>query len=101
MLTPDGLAWVSRLLESGFEGATLVVTNGAGAKAVQSVTEVAVEEGGVVLRATFDEEEANFEWATRSIVLADGTEIDRIEADQGRKAVGQVWVLEARIDPGG
>lgn len=100
MLTPDGLAWVARLLESNFAGANIVVSDGTN-KAVNPVTEVAIEEGGVVLRTTFGEDEANFEWATRSIILPDGTEVDRIEEDQGRKAVGQVWGLEARIDLGG
>lgn len=50
-----------------------------------------------VFRATFGEQEAAFDWQERGVVTAQGVLIDRAVADQGRKVLGAVWQLEARL----
>lgn len=52
----------------------------------------------LVLRATFDEREGNFDWAERGVVTAQGVLLDRSVEDQGRKVLGAVWTLEAALD---
>lgn len=62
-----------------------------------------IEEDGriahrVILRATFGEEAANFDWREIGVKLSDGTLIDRTIDDGGRKAQGSVWTLESVLD---
>lgn len=98
MLTPVGLAWVTNLVSTALAGAQLVVSDGEqSATAVVESVGIDEETQEVVLRATFGEGEANFEWRERYVQLADGTNVDALTEDQGRKAVGSIWVLEARI----
>lgn len=52
----------------------------------------------LTFRATFGEEVANFDWAERGVVTAQGVLLDRSVEDQGRKVLGQVWTLEASLD---
>lgn len=52
----------------------------------------------IVFRATFGEDAANFEWAERGVVSAQGVLLDRSVEDQGRKVLGQIWTLEASLD---
>lgn len=96
MFTPDGLAWGARALAAGLAGSSLVVTDGS-SKAVAMVEAIEVIDDIVILRASFGEAEGNFEWKQRSVVLQDGTEVDRLVEDQGRKAPGSIWTAEARI----
>jgi hypothetical protein len=64
-----------------------------------------VEDGArfhrVTFRATFAEDQANFDWLERGVVSAQGVLIDRSVQDQGRKAPGSIWTLEAALDLAG
>jgi hypothetical protein len=51
----------------------------------------------LVLRATFGEQDAAFDWQERGVVSAQGVLIDRTVADQGRKVLGAIWQLEAAL----
>ncbi len=100
MFTSDGLNWLAVIVEERLAGAQLQVGNGETAVAVPIESIEVAEDGTVKLVGTFGEEQANFDWRSRSILLADGTEIDRVEEDQGRKAQGSVWTLEAEVEFG-
>jgi hypothetical protein len=50
-----------------------------------------------VFRATFGEDVAAFDWQERGVVTAQGVLIDRAVRDQGRKVLGAIWQLEARL----
>lgn len=52
----------------------------------------------LVLRATFGEQQAIFDWQERGVVTAQGVLLDRSVKDQGRKVLGSVWVCEAALD---
>lgn len=52
----------------------------------------------IVLRSTFTERQANFDWMERGIVVPSGVLIDRSVADQGRKVFGAVWDVEAELE---
>lgn len=52
----------------------------------------------LTLRATFGEQDGNFDWAERGVVTAQGVLLDRSVEDQGRKVLGAVWTLEAALD---
>jgi hypothetical protein len=118
--TVQGLDWMSELAVSNLEGATIVVGNGnteeqpqdaelagemtasAQVQEIEYVGRIKLESGEerhrLILRATFDEEVANFEWSERAVRLADGRMIDRVVQDQGRKVSGQIWAVEAALD---
>lgn len=51
----------------------------------------------LTFRATFGERDANFEWAERGVVTAQGVLLDRSVEDQGRKVLGAIWTLEAAL----
>lgn len=61
----------------------------------------AIEDGPdaveLVMRGTFGEQDANFEWAERGVVSAQGVLIDRAVGDNGRKPLGAIWQVEARL----
>lgn len=52
----------------------------------------------LVLRATFAEQVANFDWRERGVTSVQGVLIDRAVQDQGRKAPGTVWTLQAELE---
>lgn len=52
----------------------------------------------LVLRATFGEDVANFDWHERGVTSVQGVLIDRSVEDHGRKAPGTVWTLEAQLE---
>jgi hypothetical protein len=52
----------------------------------------------VSFQATFGERDAIFDWQERGVVTAQGVLIDRSVSDQGRKVLGQVWVVQANLD---
>lgn len=56
-----------------------------------------VRDGVVVLQATFSEQEANFEWASRAVRTVAGVELDVEPQDLGRKAPGAVWTLAVEL----
>lgn len=52
----------------------------------------------ITFRATFAEDAANFDWRERGVTSVQGVLIDRSVADQGRKAPGTIWTLEAALE---
>lgn len=69
---------------------------------VDSQTPVVERDGesetiAAVFRGVFGENEAIFDWQERGVVTAQGVLIDRAVRDQGRKVLGAVWELEARL----
>lgn len=52
----------------------------------------------LILRGTFGEQAGNFEWRERGVSSIQGQLIDRAVADQGRKAAGSIWTLEAALE---
>jgi hypothetical protein len=52
----------------------------------------------LVLRSTFGENQAIFDWRERGVLTAQGVLLDRSVLDLGRKVLGAVWQLEARLD---
>lgn len=117
--TEGGLEWVAQQLRERLAGARIVVGDGetpvnsndeelAGAATAEKVVEEIeivgrVEDGDravhrVILRTTFGENEANFDWRERGVLTSEGVLIDRAVADQGRKVQGSVWTLEAVVD---
>lgn len=51
----------------------------------------------LLMRATFGEQDAAFDWQERGVVTAQGVLIDRSVQDQGRKVLGAIWQLEAAL----
>lgn len=52
----------------------------------------------IMLRAEFGERDGIHEWAERGVVVPSGVLIDRSVADQGRKVLGAVWIVEAELE---
>jgi len=55
----------------------------------------------ILLRAEFGERDGIHEWAERGVIVPSGVLIDRAVADQGRKVLGAVWVVEAELELAG
>lgn len=89
MIQADGLAQI-------LEGGWICVSDGA-TKDEATIDSIDAGDGVLTVRATFGEEQANFEWRTREVFTADGVVIDREEEDGGRKAPGAVWAVEIVI----
>lgn len=101
MFTPEGWEWLANWVAGEVRnGALLVVSDGAqSASAPIATVEVTQDQDSYVLTATasFAEGEANFEWKDRSIKLGDGTVIDSLREDLGRKAQGAEWDLTVQV----
>lgn len=101
MLTPDGTTRLWAILagqsDDSLAAATLVVRNGTQSAAATLDEPPAVDGHAITFRATFGEQDANFEWSSRDVVSAQGVVIDQAAEDLGRKA-GGVWTLEATIE---
>ena len=106
MPTPEGLERVLAIaagaVNDSLAAGTLTISDGEHTAAAQldQAPEVTITENGARLRvvATFGEDAANFEWSIREFRSEGGVVIDRTEEDQGRKAPGAVWTLEADIE---
>lgn len=59
-----------------------------------------VEGATITFHATFGEDVANFDWNERGVTSVQGVLLDRSVDDQGRKAPGTVWTLEAVLELG-
>lgn len=57
--------------------------------------------GAITFRATFGEQDGNFDWREQGIVSAQGVLIDRAVGDGGRKVLGSVWVAEGTLELSG
>lgn len=55
----------------------------------------------ILLRAEFGERDGIHEWAERGVIVPSGVLIDRSVADQGRKVLGAVWIVEAELELAG
>lgn len=103
MLTPEGAAWLWR--NTVAEGSlSIVVSDGAQeASAVAEIKGIEVDDDGAVLTllCAFGPDDANFEWRKREVRTKDGTVLDSLEEDQGRKAPGSEWSMEVSIELSG
>lgn len=101
MLTPEGLTRLWAILagqsDDSLAGARLVVRNGTQEASAELDGPPTVAGATIAMRATFGDQQANFEWSSRDIVSAQGVVIDHEEQDFGRKQGGE-WTLEAAID---
>lgn len=106
MLTPEGLervwAIAAGVSDDSLAAGVLWISDGESTALVtlDEAPQITVTENGARLRvvATFGEELANFEWRIREFRSEQGVVIDRTEEDQGRKAAGAVWTLEADLE---
>ena len=92
MITADGARWLLALVAAAVTNASIVVRDGSGASASANAT-ARVDGGELVLTAVFGEDEANFSWRERALLVG-GVEVDVERRDEGRKAPGQVWTVE-------
>jgi hypothetical protein len=95
MLVPEVLwgALARRLVDGG----RLRVRNGT--RSADAPIEAAEIDGSTLtVRATFGEQEANFEWAGHEVLLDDGSVLDRTDVDYGRKAATSVTTLEVAME---
>lgn len=100
MFTPEGTEWLANLLATHLQGGWIIISDGAGDSypaPIETIT-VADDHSQVLIAAEVGENEANFEWAKRSVKLTDGTVLDADESDGGRKAQGAVWTAEVAFD---
>lgn len=100
-LMPDDLSQAQIVI--GDSGATftggeekLVGTNQSARPLMQGYPQVVGTR--ILLRAEFGERDGIHEWAERGVVVPSGVLIDRAVADQGRKVLGAVWVVEAELE---
>lgn len=105
MFTPAGWKWLSRWVAGEVGNGGWIVVAGEGKSAAAAAREVAVEDRGdgsylLTCVATFTEDEANFTWEERLVKLPDGTVVDAVKEDLGRKARGAEWDITVKIDFG-
>jgi len=106
MLTTLGRSFFVAQLAESLRDAQLFISDGADQRAEAPLDEgfpVESEEtpGVLIFQATFGEDEANFDWYRRGIVLGPGgpdSEIDADEGDDGRKAPGSIWTLRVLLN---
>lgn len=108
MITPEGTDWLAKLIATHLQGGWIIISDGKGESYPAPITSIEVQgetddtedpEGRIVLAtAEVGENEANFEWAKRSVKLTDGTVLDSDESDGGRKVQGAVWTAEVAFD---
>lgn len=94
LIVGDGSAPVDKTDER------LAGTQTAWAELDEGFPQITRTEAGVmlVLRATFAEDVANFDWHERGVTSVQGVLIDRSVEDHGRKAPGAVWTLTAELE---
>lgn len=104
MLTAEGaqLLWAiaTGTSSDSLAGATIKVSDGNGNRATTILDSLAVDGTSITLIASFDERDANFEWATAEVLSKDGVVVAREVKDSGRKAEGAVWTLETVLELG-
>jgi hypothetical protein len=105
MFTPEGWEWMAKLVADQVGNGGWIVIAGGGKSSAAPVKQVEVTDQGdgayrLTAVAVFAEGDANFEWEKRLVKLPDGTVIDALEADLGRKAEGAEWEIAVKIDFG-
>lgn len=105
MFTPEGWEWLAKWVSEQLGNGGWIVVAGDGKSGAAPAREVAVADNGdgsyrLTCVATFTEDDANFTWEKRLVKLPDGTVIDRVEEDLGRKAQGAEWDIAVKIDFG-
>lgn len=95
-MTSDGRELVARLLGEHLLGGSMVVSDGTESE----TTELAIVREGatVVARGVFGELDANFTWASRAVLDADGLVVDLLEEDLGTKKLGAVWTVDVPLE---
>lgn len=100
MLTPDGceLLWeiATRQREDDQFAAFMRLSDGKQTAQVP-IDEPVVEEGQLTCVATFDEDQANFEWSEESIISAEGVVVATFKDDRGRKTKGTILTLRITL----
>jgi len=99
MLTDSGKQLLLDALKNPLAGATITVFNFDGQEAMKTVDEgfPTIDGSSLILQATFQSDEANFDWERYEVTVGDRI-IDTGENDQGRKVEGSVWVYAVAID---
>lgn len=98
-LTPDGAAAFAEWASQNLAGAEVVVSDGDQEARAPLTQAPSVDGATVLLRAEFAEEQANFDWTERQIVLGDRV-LDSVSGDFGRKSAGAIWAVEVPIELG-
>lgn len=103
MFTPAGTARLAELLAEDLKGGAVIVTDGDNEPgetqtARASIADVQVDGSTVTVRATFDEQDGNFDWRARRVATSSGVIVDLEVSDMGRKAAGAVWTVEATLE---
>lgn len=96
-LTPEGAAAFAEWASTPLADATIVVRNATQEATAQLAGPPVIQGGVVTLRAEFAEQEANFDWQQRDVVLGDRV-IDSQRGDFGRKSEGAIWTVEVPIE---
>lgn len=96
MLTPDGQRALAADTAARLEGGTVRVSDGS-SSAEAPILAVILKGGVVAVEAEFGGADANFEWMVRELIGSDGTVLDRVEADMGRKSEGSLWAVDATV----
>lgn len=71
--------------------------SGQGETATISLDQPVLDGETVRLTATFGPADANFEWARREVLTAEGIVLDLVEEDMGRKVEPMTWTVEAQL----
>jgi hypothetical protein len=105
MFSPEGWRWLAERVAEQLGNGGWIVVAGDDTSAAAPAREVAVSDNGdgsyrLTAVATFTENDANFTWEKRLVKFPDGTVIDRVEEDLGRKAQGAEWDIAVKIDFG-
>jgi hypothetical protein len=96
-LTPEGAAAFALWASLPLSEAVVVVRNDTQEARAFTQGPPVVTGGVVTLTAVFRENEANFDWQERQVVL--GEEIlDSERGDFGRKSEGAIWTVEVPIE---
>lgn len=96
-LTPEGAAVFAEWARTPLAEAAIVVRNGTQEAHAALTGPPVLENDTVTLTAVFTEDEANFDWHQRDVVLNDVV-IDSARGDFGRKSEGAIWTVVVPIE---
>lgn len=98
MLTPEGLTRIWAVMsENELRGGSVVVSNGDLTDAAP-ISEIRQDGPLIVIVASFNGDQANFEWKSKRVVTASGVTLDVTAEDGGRKVMGATWVVECALE---
>lgn len=101
--TAEGYDWLAHRIADSAQGGWIIISDGGGNSFPAPITSIEVQEDGdarrvLLVAENIGEDDANFDWAKRSVKFTDGTVIDSDESDGGRKAQGAIWTAEVAFD---